>query len=1289
MKQRTRSTLGLYTVAGVVIVFALLLSALRFSLPYINHWRAPIVAHLQQASHLPLQIGQLSARWKEGGPQLVLDDITLSTPTLNVNVGQMMLQLNVWQSLWQQRWQFNELTFSNADINLNATLDGRTFEQRQPADEAQLHRIGDLVFEQLTRFDLRNSRLAFLSPNGERIRLDVEQLRWLNRKTRHQAEGVIALRGDEHTYGRLDLRLDLYDGERRLARGQVYLQGKQLNIQPWLTEKLETVTGLRSAQVSASVWLDIANNDLQQGVIQLDEGLSRWSDASAQHTLGFSRLQMNIRRSGEILQAQIPDLALNSDGIRWPLSSLSFSLSPTLFTLQSGALDLARITPFLSFMSMLSKPTAHVLQQIAPRGQIDQVQLSLPRANSAAFSPAQISGDVQFSNLGWQQWGAWPGISTVSGRWRGSLARSQLQLNTEKAQFTYPEQFPEPITLLNSALTLDLKSDTEGWSIWSTHTDLRTPYLQLNGQFRLNWPNKQPPWLSILAGINLNQAAQAWRYYPHALMGKGLTEYLTPTLKAGQVSGASLLWAGNPLQFPYEQKEGVFQVKVPVRQATFEFDPHWLPLTDLNLDLLFEDDRLLMSSRHARLGAAAATNIEASIDPLHADSVLKIAANVQGNAPDVQHYLTESPLRDSVGAALSELELTGPVKGAFTLAIPLTGEAVDAKGQVWLPDNQLRLKSLDLPLSSVKGNFQFDNGTLTSSPLTATLWQQPLNLSFTTQQQDDRYQIGVDLAGNWAASALNVPYPSPVWSKLGGHLPWTGKVSVTLPEGGGANYQVKLHGSTDRVRSALPAPFGPAAWRKANWQADATGNLQQLTIKAQMGSLAAFQGAWRLDKRAELQKATVTLGQPRSTVNPATRTALVVNVPEIDADGWLRLLNVDPLSSVDKSKSLSAQIQPLLPEYLQVDVATLKLAEQKWADLSLNGQQSGKAYRLNAYGQQIRGHAIISAKAPWLLNLSYFYFDPEPIDPELNRHRTSGAITAKSSTSASGNVADKASSAINFSQWPAAQLRCNNCWVNQRYFKQIQADITPSPQQITLSNGLIDTGLGKVTLNGRWRRSVAGKESTELQGRLQTNSSSAMLAAWGVAIPLRDTPTDISLDLRAVGAPWQLALPSLSGSVAVNMRKGMIADVGGRAGQVLRLVSTDSLLRKLKLDFSDAFQEGFFYDKITGNAVINQGILKTDNLMIDGLLADIALKGSVNLVQRTINMDALIAPELGAGLSVATAFVVNPVAGIALFTASQVLSPLWSKISLLRYHIGGSVDNPVIKETQRIEKGDF
>jgi len=50
---------------------------------------------------------------------------------------------------------------------------------------------------------------------------------------------------------------------------------------------------------------------------------------------------------------------------------------------------------------------------------------------------------------------------------------------------------------------------------------------------------------------------------------------------------------------------------------------------------------------------------------------------------------------------------------------------------------------------------------------------------------------------------------------------------------------------------------------------------------------------------------------------------------------------------------------------------------------------------------------------------------------------------------------------------------------------------------------------------------------------------------------------------------------------------------------------------------------------------------------------------------------------------VATAFAVNPVIGAAVFAASKVLGPLWSKISVLRYHIGGPIDKPEINEVLR------
>ncbi|MDM8925908.1 AsmA-like C-terminal region-containing protein, partial [Escherichia coli] len=94
-------------------------------------------------------------------------------------------------------------------------------------------------------------------------------------------------------------------------------------------------------------------------------------------------------------------------------------------------------------------------------------------------------------------------------------------------------------------------------------------------------------------------------------------------------------------------------------------------------------------------------------------------------------------------------------------------------------------------------------------------------------------------------------------------------------------------------------------------------------------------------------------------------------------------------------------------------------------------------------------------------------------------------------------------------------------------------------------------------------------------------------------------------------------------------------------------------------------------------------VAATDGTLVDGLEADIAMKGSVNLVRRDLNMEAVVAPEISATVGVAAAFAVNPIVGAAVFAASKVLGPLWSKVSILRYHISGPLDDPQINEVLR------
>ena len=164
---------------------------------------------------------------------------------------------------------------------------------------------------------------------------------------------------------------------------------------------------------------------------------------------------------------------------------------------------------------------------------------------------------------------------------------------------------------------------------------------------------------------------------------------------------------------------------------------------------------------------------------------------------------------------------------------------------------------------------------------------------------------------------------------------------------------------------------------------------------------------------------------------------------------------------------------------------------------------------------------------------------------------------------------------------------------------------------------------------------------------------------------------------------------SLNGILKSHIGKGQFTDLStGHAGQLLRLLSVDSLLRKLRFDFSDTFSEGFYFDSIRSTAWIKDGVLNTDDTLVDGLEADIAMKGSVNLVRREVDMEAIVAPEISATVSVATAFAVNPIIGAAVFAATKVLGPLWNKVSILRYRITGPIDKPQVNEVLRQARGD-
>ena len=145
------------------MIVALLISGLRLMLPKLNDYRPQLLAQVEKLSGVPVQMDFLQGSWETFGPQLEVRNLSVTLPKSDVHIERVTLALDVWQSLLHWRWQFRDLTFYQFRLDLNATLGGdRQGEGLEPG------KISDLMLRQLDHFDLRDSRISFLTPAGAR-----------------------------------------------------------------------------------------------------------------------------------------------------------------------------------------------------------------------------------------------------------------------------------------------------------------------------------------------------------------------------------------------------------------------------------------------------------------------------------------------------------------------------------------------------------------------------------------------------------------------------------------------------------------------------------------------------------------------------------------------------------------------------------------------------------------------------------------------------------------------------------------------------------------------------------------------------------------------------------------------------------------------------------------------------------------------------------------------------------------------------------------------------------------
>jgi uncharacterized protein YhdP len=128
----------------------------------------------------------------------------------------------------------------------------------------------------------------------------------------------------------------------------------------------------------------------------------------------------------------------------------------------------------------------------------------------------------------------------------------------------------------------------------------------------------------------------------------------------------------------------------------------------------------------------------------------------------------------------------------------------------------------------------------------------------------------------------------------------------------------------------------------------------------------------------------------------------------------------------------------------------------------------------------------------------------------------------------------------------------------------------------------------------------------------------------------------------------------------------------------------------LAFDYKDLFGEGFAFDELTGDVRIQDGVMKSDNLLISGPAARIYISGEADLAREAQDLKVHVQPTLSSGLSLGAAALMfaNPIVGAVIgassLLAQKALSDPIEQMFASDYAVTGSWSDPQVERRNRV-----
>lgn len=1280
--------------AILLVALALLLSAARMALPHLENYRLSIEQTILKQYGQEVKIGALNAKWTHQGPTLVLEKVTLATDKnvpFALELGEIQVALSFWHTVWNRQLVFEEFVLNDLVVDLYQ-------QENNSQDFPLIDALEKLLLQQLEHFEIKNSTLNFYTLDGRMSTIRIEGLRWLNRDGTRQATGRFSI--PDVTANHLNFIAEFDSKSARAVTGSLYVEASRLDISPWLTQFIQTAD-LDRAEFNLRGWVDFDQMQFVSGQVDFGTNHFAWRHDESAHSLTTNptRWLLTPQEQGWLMNSE--PLTVHLDEQTWQIAEVAWEYKAGEHLWNLAELELGDFGPVWSLFGSPGEEVRAWSAGLQPSGHITAFKTKLTAAHEWQFY-------VAARDLSWQPYRGIPGISGLGFEFWSTAERGRFELAGHEVFLESPSTFSAPQILTELRWLGFWERDQEGWSLRLPNAQFNLPKAELIQDFRVSGGKNKEPIVEWSVGtVSHGMLALDTLALLPLQVGEELAQYLHEAIQAGVLDELSMAWRGSLANFPYRAGEGIFQAQAILSDLNFQFQPDWLPLTTAQAVLHYDNETLTISAVEAQIGAVTATQVQAQLpDLLSSQRWLHVYAQVAGEATAAQQVFQQSPLAPSIGAALEQVVLSGAVQGEFRLSVPFFAAAeVQVKGEVEVLPQQVHLAAIHTDLTDLSGVLRFNNTYLEFKPHTAYWQSLPLKFQVTGNLFAEGYQLQAEVAGAWPMTSMQDAFPSvPLFEHFRGELASRANFELWLDGESGFTYQWDMRTDLTAIEGNLPPPFVKAPGEMWFWDTQVIGNEHELLIHSALADKLQFTGQLMLGAE-QLQAALLQIGG-HSAELPKQGMTLQFIGEQLALAPWLEhwLAWEEQVAQLPANQVSEFNLRAYLPEVSRIKLAAEQL--DVWgqvftsveADLQKQvghwqGELNADQTRMTlAYSEQSDAQAI---HADFLELTAWQWPLTTRVDTVTVAELTANAVDAESKVLVESVAVDQEAPVA---QMPTSQTLASN-WLEQippldficricRYDNKDLGRVTFALDRRLEGEQLrhfriLKTGT-RLELKGGWQGEPEQLTSS-LTGTFNTKNVSSLLQEWGADSVVRDSELNVTGQLQWVGPLLGFNRASLNGELQYHLGAGYLRNVSDGGARLLSVLSLDSIVRKLTLDFRDIFARGLFFSNFSGDLSVEQALVSTQNTEMIGAAGDLSVKGTTHLLTEQVDYQLTYTPKVTSSLPVLLAWMVNPPSGLAALVIDRVLHDA-KVISRLQYQITGTMSEPVVTEVRRDAK---